>query len=56
VILASLLWTWWTARTNHSFKHWRRAWGYACQPSDVGQGTSWDITKRRFPTDIFMLT
>jgi hypothetical protein len=56
VTLVSLLWTQWRARTNFSFKHWRRTWWYVCQPSDLGQGTSWDFTKHRFPTDIFMLT
>jgi hypothetical protein len=35
VELDSLLWTWSTARIGWGFKHWRRTWGYACQPSDL---------------------
>jgi hypothetical protein len=42
------------ARTGRGFKHW--TWGHAYQPSDLGQGMSWDITEHRLPTDIFMLT
>jgi hypothetical protein len=30
-------------------------WGCACQQSNLRQGTSWDITKHRFPTDILCL-
>jgi hypothetical protein len=45
VRLTSVLWT----RTSRGFKHWRRTWGYVCQPTDLGQKTSWDIPSTDFP-------
>ena len=37
VRLASLLWPQWKARTDRGFKRWRRTWGRACQPFNLGQ-------------------